>query len=103
MSKIRILADRVANQIAAGEVVERPASVVKELLENSLDANAKKIEVEFRDGGKSYIRVEDDGQGMNQDQALLSLERHATCKIRGKRFEPSYNFWFLGALRHYHP
>ena len=82
MSKIRILADRVANQIAAGEVVERPASVVKELLENSVDAGASKIEVEFRNGGKSYIRVEDNGIGMSQDQALLSLERHATSKIR---------------------
>ena len=82
MPDIRILADRVANQIAAGEVVERPASVAKELIENSIDSGAKKIEVEFRNGGKSYLRVEDDGCGMNADEALLSLERHATSKIR---------------------
>lgn len=81
MAKIRILADQVVNQIAAGEVVERPAAVVKELLENSLDAGAKRIEVEFRNGGKSYMRVEDDGCGMTPDDALLSLERHATSKI----------------------
>jgi DNA mismatch repair protein MutL len=82
MAKIRILPDRVANQIAAGEVVERPAAVVKELIENSIDAGAKKIEIEFRNGGKSYLRVEDDGFGMTSDQALLCLERHATSKIR---------------------
>ena len=82
MPKIRILEDRVANQIAAGEVVERPASVAKELIENSIDAQATKIEIEFRNGGKSYLRVEDNGCGMNADQALLSLERHATSKIR---------------------
>ena len=82
MPQIRILSDRVANQIAAGEVVERPVAVVKELIENSIDAGASKIEVEFRNGGKSYLRVEDDGCGMNADQALLSLERHATSKIR---------------------
>lgn len=82
MAKIRILPDRVANQIAAGEVVERPAAVVKELIENSIDAGAQKIEIEFRNGGKSYLRVEDDGCGMNPDQALLCLERHATSKIR---------------------
>ena len=82
MSSIRILPSQVANQIAAGEVIERPAAVVKELLENSLDAGAKRVEVEFRHGGRSYMRVEDTGRGMGRDDALLSLERHATSKIR---------------------
>jgi len=81
MASIRILSDRVANQIAAGEVIERPAAVVKELVENSLDAGATRIEVEFRAGGRAYIRVEDNGGGMTRDDALLSLERHATSKI----------------------
>ena len=82
MSSIRILSDRVANQIAAGEVIERPVAVVKELVENSIDAGATRIEVEIRNGGKSYIRIEDNGKGMSPDEALLSLERHATSKIR---------------------
>lgn len=82
MSSIRILSDRVANQIAAGEVIERPVAVVKELVENSIDAGATRIEVEFRNGGKSYIRIEDNGKGMSPDEASLSLERHATSKIR---------------------
>ena len=82
MSSIRVLPDRVANQIAAGEVVERPAAVVKELIENSLDAGARRIEIEYCNGGKSYLRVEDDGHGMRPDDALLSLERHGTSKIR---------------------
>jgi DNA mismatch repair protein MutL len=81
MAKIRILSDRVANQIAAGEVIERPAAVVKELVENALDAGATRIEVEFRHGGRSLMRVEDNGHGMSRDDALLALERHATSKI----------------------
>jgi DNA mismatch repair protein MutL len=81
MAKVRILPDRVANQIAAGEVIERPAAVVKELVENALDAGATRIEVEFRHGGRSLMRIEDNGHGMSRDDALLALERHATSKI----------------------
>jgi DNA mismatch repair protein MutL len=81
VNRIRLLSEQVANQIAAGEVVERPASVVKELVENSLDADAKKITVEIGAGGRSLIRITDDGFGMSRDDALLSLERHATSKI----------------------
>jgi DNA mismatch repair protein MutL len=81
MAKVRILSDRVANQIAAGEVIERPAAVVKELVENAIDAGATRVEVEFRHGGRSLMRIEDNGHGMSRDDALLALERHATSKI----------------------
>jgi DNA mismatch repair protein MutL len=82
MGRIRLLSETVASQVAAGEVVERPSSVVKELVENSLDAGARKIDVVIRRGGISLVRVIDDGCGMDRDDALLSLERHATSKIR---------------------
>jgi DNA mismatch repair protein MutL len=82
MSRIRLLPETVASQVAAGEVIERPASVVKELVENSIDAGARKIDILIRRGGISLMRVIDDGGGMDRDDALLSLERHATSKIR---------------------
>jgi DNA mismatch repair protein MutL len=82
MSKIRVLADHVANQIAAGEVVERPASVAKELVENSIDAGATRITVEIEAGGRRLLKVSDDGEGMVRDDAILAFERHATSKIR---------------------
>src|ERR1700729_2780063 len=82
MGRIRVLTDQVANQIAAGEVVERPPSVVKELLENSLDAGATRVRIEVEGGGRKLIRIVDNGHGMVRDDALLAFERHATSKLR---------------------
>src|ERR1041385_2122815 len=82
MSKIRVLADHVANQIAAGEVVERPASVAKELVENSIDAGARRITIEIEAGGRRLLKVSDDGEGMVRDDAVLAFDSHATSKIR---------------------
>src|SRR5947199_5750542 len=81
MGRIRILSDNVANKIAAGEVVERPASVVKELLENALDAGATEIRVDAENAGRRLIRIRDNGTGMMRDDALLAFERHGTSKI----------------------
>jgi DNA mismatch repair protein MutL len=82
MNKIKILPDNLANQIAAGEVVERPASVVKELIENALDAGARRLRIETELGGRRLMRISDDGEGMQRDDAILAFERHATSKIK---------------------
>ena len=91
---IRLLPDSIANQIAAGEVVQRSSSVVKELLENSIDAGASKIKVIIKEAGKSLIQVIDDGSGMSEMDARMSFERHATSKIQ--RSEDLYAIKTLG-------
>lgn len=93
-SKIRILDEQTINQIAAGEVIENPASVVKELIDNSLDAGATEITVEIKGGGRQLIRITDNGSGMNEDDALLCLERHATSKI--KKVDDIQSLWTMG-------
>ena len=82
MGKIRILPEILVNQIAAGEVIERPASVVRELVDNSIDADANRIEIEVRGSGRELIRVTDDGTGLSRDDMLLAFERHATSKLQ---------------------
>lgn len=97
MGRIRLLPDEVASQVAAGEVVERPASVAKELIENSLDAGATRVDVEYHRGGDKFLAVTDDGVGMDREDALLCLERHATSKIRtGRDLATVGTFGFRG-------
>ena len=97
MGNIVLLDDLTINQIAAGEVLDRPANAVKELVENSIDAGSKHIIIEIRKGGKTFIRVTDDGKGMKQDDILISLERHATSKITNiEDLENTYTMGFRG-------
>ena len=94
MGIVRVLPDHLANQIAAGEVVERPASALKELVENSLDAGATSIRVVLKSGGKREIVVEDNGRGMDRDDCMMAMERHATSKL--SRAEDLFSIQSLG-------
>src|SRR6476469_7852543 len=94
MNKIQVLPDNLANQIAAGEVVERPASAIKELVENAIDAGASRLQIDVELGGRRLMRVVDDGEGMIRDDAVLAFERHATSKI--SKFEDLSNIETLG-------
>ena len=97
MGSIVLLDDLTINQIAAGEVIERPANVVKELVENSIDAGAKNIVVEIKKGGKTLIKIVDDGKGIRSDDMDISIERHATSKIHYvEDLEKSYTMGFRG-------
>ena len=97
MGSIVLLDDLTINKIAAGEVIERPANVVKELVENSIDAGAKNIVIEIKNGGKSFIKITDNGKGISPDDMDISLERHATSKIRSsKDLENIYSNGFRG-------
>ena len=82
MPTVEVMSETLASQVAAGEVIERPSSVIKELVENAIDAGARKIEVEIQRGGVAMLKVRDDGCGMSAEDAALSLERHATSKLR---------------------
>ncbi|MEO1505964.1 MAG: DNA mismatch repair endonuclease MutL, partial [Pseudomonadota bacterium] len=93
---IRRLPEAAINRIAAGEVIERPAAAVKELVENALDAGARQIDVTIADGGRSLIRVADDGRGMTSDELPLALERHATSKTDGEDLLDIHSFGFRG-------
>jgi DNA mismatch repair protein MutL len=97
MNKIQVLPDNLANQIAAGEVVQRPASAVKELMENSVDAGATRVKLIVKDAGKTLIQVIDNGMGMSETDARLSLERHATSKIR--KAEDPFTLYTMGFRR----
>ena len=97
MGNIVLLDDLTINKIAAGEVIERPANVVKELVENSIDAGAGKIVIEVKNGGKTFIKITDNGKGIRKDDMAISLERHATSKIRKvEDLEKTYTMGFRG-------